>query len=49
MGGHSHDMPCTWQLAVEKHWSARAGPFISLLTQMGIEKAAFVGAPFLAL
>ena len=38
MGGHSHDMLCTWWLswlAVEKPWLALAGPF---LTQMGVER-----------
>ena len=40
--GHSHDIPCTWQLswlAIEKHWLAiekpwlvLAGPFLSFLT-----------------
>ena len=33
---------CTYQLpwlAVENPWSLLAGPFLSFLTQMGIEKA----------
>ena len=32
VGGHSHDMPCTWRLswlAVEKPCSALAWPFLS--------------------
>jgi len=31
VGGHSHDLPCTWRLswlAVEKPWLAMAGPDI---------------------
>ena len=31
-------VPCTWQflwLTVEKPWSALAGPFLTLLAQMG--------------
>ena len=39
--GISHDFPCTWWLswlAVEKPLLATAGPFLSLLTQMGIER-----------
>ena len=42
MGGHSHDMPYTWRLswlAIEKPWSALAGPFLSFLTQTDVEKA----------
>ena len=35
-GWFQHGVPCTWQLpwlAVEKLWSALAGPFLSFLTQ----------------
>ena len=43
---------CTWQLpwlAIEKPWSALAGPFLSFLTNGCIKgSSAFVGAPFLA-
>ena len=38
MGGFQHGVPCTWQLpwlAVEKPWSALAGPFLTLLAQTG--------------
>ena len=41
-GEVGRDMPCIWQLswlAVEKPWLALAGPFLSFITQMGIEKA----------
>ena len=37
-----HGLSCTWQLlwlAVEKPWSALAWPFLSFLTQMGVDKA----------
>ena len=40
VGGHSHDMLCTWRLswlAVEKPWSALAWPFLSFFTQTGVE------------
>ena len=40
MGGHSYDMPYTWQLPwldVEQPWSALAGPFLTLLVQKGTE------------
>ena len=40
--GFQHRMPCTWQLlslAVEQPWLALVRPFLSVLTQMGIEKA----------
>ena len=40
MGGHIQDMPCTWRLpwrAVEQPWLALAGPFLTLLAQMGTE------------
>ena len=50
VGGHSHDMPYTWWLswlAVEKPWSALAGPFYTNGHRKG--SSAFVGAPFLAL
>ena len=47
-GGWVHpELPCTWQLpwlAVEKPWLALAWPFLSFLTQTGVDKA-----PFLAL
>ena len=38
VGGFQHGVPCTWQLpwlAVEKPWSALAGPFLTLLAQTG--------------
>ena len=38
--GHSHDMLYTWWqswLAVERPWSALAGPILSFLAQMGTE------------
>jgi len=42
-GGWVHpELLCTWQLpwlAVEKPWSAPAWPFLSLLTQTGVDKA----------
>ena len=41
MGGFQHGVLCTWQLpwlAVEKPWPALAGPFLSFLTQTGIDK-----------
>ena len=41
VGGHSHDISCTWQLswlAVEKPWSALAVPFLAFLTQMEVER-----------
>ena len=44
MGGIQHGVLCTWQLpwlAVEKPWSVLAWPFLSFLTQMGIDKAPF--------
>ena len=40
VGEHSHDILCTWQLpwlAKEQSWSALAGPFLTLLTQIGTE------------
>ena len=40
MGGHSHNMLCTWQLsrlAIERPWSVLAGPFLTLLAQTGIK------------
>ena len=42
MGTFQHGVPCTWQLpwlAVEKLWSALAGPFLSFLAQTGADKA----------
>ena len=42
MGGFQHGVPCTWQLpwlAVEKPCSAPAWPFLSSLTETGIDKA----------
>ena len=42
MGGHSYEVPCAWQLswlAVERPWSALAGPFLSFLTQTGVQTA----------
>ena len=39
MGRFQHGVLCTWQLpwlAVEKPWLA--GPFLSILTQMGVDK-----------
>ena len=36
MGGHSHNMLCTWQLsrlAIERPWLVLAGPFLTLLAQ----------------
>jgi len=47
VGGHSHDLPCTWRLswlAVEKPWLAMARLFLSLLTQMGILLCLFRGS-----
>ena len=41
MGGFQHGVPCTWHLpwlAIRKPWSALAGPFLSFLTQTGIER-----------
>ena len=38
VGGHSHDMLCTWQLswlAVEKPWLALASPFLIYEVQVG--------------
>ena len=38
VGGFQHGVLCTWQLpwlAVEKPWSALAGPFLTLLAQTG--------------
>ena len=38
VGGFQLRVPCTWQLpwlAVEKRWSALAGPFLTLLAQTG--------------
>ena len=38
MGGFQLGVPCTWQLpwlAVEKPWSALAGPSLTLLAQTG--------------
>ena len=40
MGGHIQDILCTWRLPwlpVEQPWSALAGPFLTLLEQMGTE------------
>ena len=40
--GAVHNALFTWQLpclAVEKPWSALAGPFLSFLTQTGVNKA----------
>ena len=37
---HIQDMLCAWQLpwlSVEQPWSALAGPFLTLLAQMGTE------------
>ena len=42
VGWHSHDMTCTWRLswlAVERPWSALAGPFLYFFAQTGIETA----------
>ena len=42
VGGFQHGVPCTWQLlwlAIEKPWSALAWPFLSFLTQTGVDKA----------
>ena len=41
MGRFQHGVLCTWQLAwpaVEEPWSALAGPFLSFLTQMDVDK-----------
>ena len=38
-------LPCTWQLpwlAIEKPWSALAWPFLSFLTQMGVERVLYL-------
>ena len=40
MGGHIQDTLCTWRLlwlTIELPWSALAGPFLTLLEQMGTE------------
>ena len=40
VGRFRHKMPCTWRLswlAVERPWSALAKPFLSHLTQTGVE------------
>ena len=50
VGGFQHGVPCTWQLpwlAVEKPWSALAGPFPTLLAQTCSGTTPLVGAPFL--
>ena len=51
VGGLIQNMSCTRQLPwlpVEQPWLALAGPFLTLLTQMGTENHSFplVGAPF---
>ena len=41
-GQFTPELPCTWQLpwlAVEKPWLTLAWPFLSFLTQTGIDKA----------
>ena len=41
VGGFKHGVPCTWQLlwmAVEKPWLALGWPFLSFMTQMGVDK-----------
>ena len=51
VGGHSHDMPCTWRLswlAVERPWLALAWSFL-YTNRCRNHFSAFVGAPFLAL
>ena len=40
VGRHIHNMLWTWKLswlAVERPWSALAGPFLNLLAQIGVE------------
>ena len=47
MGGHIHDMACTWRLswlAIERSWSALAGPFLSFLEQKSVKATPAFGS-----